>query len=437
MLWATLDSSGQVASIWYFVITVLGSFFLMNYPTAIITHAYAKASTKRQESLLLIEPIQKEQGQGKEQEGAHVSSGQGVHREGEAEAEKPDLEGRESSENGDSVKAARHQNGAISAAADSRPPGPGQDKDRARQKTLRHYASLQSATEFESALTASIFKRLPARVSTALSHTVLRCRQTALYPFIEHDGEGAHRHPEDLGSETPYLEYALFALIFVHIAWLAQFQAGLSSDGQRYLVEIDSIICYVFAAVEVVRITAWGGFARYLALSHKNRFELGITAATTIIALSGYNEWVQLSQFRALKVLYMVLSLGHFSRLKKILMVAVGKPGTMGACFSVIVCTIGLFALIGRQVFHGMMWRDVQGVPHHYFDNFLESLVTVTEVVTKERVQTILDEGSTQVSIPQRRGREMRHSLMRRHHQRVWHAKSSIALWRRRTILDG
>ena len=390
MLWATLDSSGQPASLWYFVITVLGSFFLMNYPTAIITHAYAKASTKIQESLLLIEPLKKEQNPGNGHGEVHSDHADRVD-----ESQRHDVDDRDAHDDVEPTKAARNHNGGVSASFDSRSPGPG--KEKSKVKTLRHFASLQSVAEFEEALVASIFKRLPERVSDVLSRAVLRCRRVVLYPYIEYDGQGSNPRPQDLESRTPYMEYALGACVLAHAALLAQFWAGLSKDGERYLVELDSVFCYIFAVSEAVRITAWGGFVRYLAPSHKNRFELGLTVATTIIAISGYNEWVQLSQFRALKIFYMVLSLKQFSRLKKILRVAVGRPGTMGASLSVIICTIGLFALIGRQIFHGMRWTNFRGVPHHYFDNFMESLVTVTEVVTKERVQVILEEGSEQV----------------------------------------
>lgn len=57
VLWATLDSTGQVASAWFFVITVIGSFFLMNYTTAIVTHAYAKTGKRKEESLTVIDPF--------------------------------------------------------------------------------------------------------------------------------------------------------------------------------------------------------------------------------------------------------------------------------------------------------------------------------------------------------------------------------------------
>lgn len=161
-------------------------------------------------------------------------------------------------------------------------------------------------------------------------------------------------------------------------------------------LQIDAVICYIFAAMELIKIMAWGGLLRYFILMYSNRFDLLITITTLILALSGYNTWIQLSQFRILRLLHMVLSIKYLSRLRRILTVAMGKPGTVGASVTVIASTIVLFAVIGRQVFHGVVWKH-RGEPIHYFDTFWESLITVTEVVTKERVQTLISEGSHQV----------------------------------------
>ena len=46
ILWATMDSSGQLASIWFVIIIVIGSLFLLNYSTAVVTRSYM-ATTRR------------------------------------------------------------------------------------------------------------------------------------------------------------------------------------------------------------------------------------------------------------------------------------------------------------------------------------------------------------------------------------------------------
>ncbi len=360
----TMDTAGDLAGLYFLVITLVGAFFLLNYTTAIIADSYAYGRDWRVSKHGVLEhaeaPVAGESRLNEEEQAGDISL-----------AHVNPLHTKEShfSQEGTGSR----QAGVFSAR-----------EERQLDRTFRQF-----------------FGRLsfPATIQCA---KVLKCVKDLWRAFARPivlliAFPTAVRVDEHLSAlhlrATPWSEIIMRVGMAVHVALLASITRDASSEYMAAVSTADGCFVWFFVVMEVLRVCAYSGLARYLSVSWEHALDFLTALVTAIIWLSGRSLRIQLGPLRAVRLHAIVWNWEPFRRTKHVLLVCAGRDGELLiACAAVIMCYF-MCAILLRQIFAGVELEDERQM----FTTFPSAMISLLETTAGDSLQTLLMEGQADV----------------------------------------
>ena len=358
----TMDTAGDLAGLYFLVITLVGAFFLLNYTTAIIADSYARGRDWRVSKYVALEhaeaPVAGEP-RLKEQELADDISLADV--------------------NALHTKKISQQGTGYRQAADF-----SSSEERQLDRSFRQFfRRLSSPAAIQCAKMLERVKDLWRAFARPLA--VLMAFPTAV---------GVDEHFSALHLRaTPWSEIIMRVGAVVHVALLASITRDSSSEYMATVSNADGWFVWFFVVMEVLRVCAYAGLARYLSGSWEHVFDFLTALVTAIIWLSGGSLGLQLGPVRAVRLHAIVWNLKPFQRTKHVLLVCAGRDGELLiSCAAVILCYC-ICAILLRQIFAGVELEDERQM----FTTFPSAMISLLETTAGDSLQTLLMEGQADV----------------------------------------
>jgi hypothetical protein len=386
---ATSDTVGDLAGLYFFFITVVGVFFLLNYTLATISYSY---SLTRHRGDLTTGILDMDNSHHK----THTNESEcGNARQGGTEVGPRKVPGA-TRENVDpdivdsvndldqqrKVHVSWHAEGESSSEKGE--PGrmiperrtiPADDTPR-----LRHI--LRGATS-----TRQVFERFFLAVKRVKNRSSSCDYRPWLRPFAE-----VIAYPNAVGSQadlcnktftrTPYSEVLVRIAIIVHVSILA----SVTTENFAIIRNADAIFVFLFAGIEVCRVCAYAGIWRYLNASWRHRIDLIVTTLTVSIWLAGVSQRIQLAPLRILQLTLSVFDSWYFVRMKHVLWMIWGKNGELPIAAGAVLLSYVICAFIIRQVFRTVMLKDEGDM----FNTWSSCFISMMEMTSGDALQVVM-----------------------------------------------
>lgn len=402
---------------WFLLVILVGTYFLLNYFTALVCNAYYSAHALKQNSEneqadmhaaakgVLLDYIAFEL----ETASAPVKPG-GKTKDVQEIAEAQD--GEDGAAKNDRSAVLQRHNGSLSTGGQAES-GKGAE-DSIRQTTLVLMNETFSARWCAPVL--SCFAGLCGSLSKVWSYAVIKfkivvgflhvlvtfpnCPLPEQPNFVEHleSDDGTEKRSGDVDGKrkVAWLEVVMTVLAVVHTAALSTYRHEMEPKSKTLLQIIDMGMVIAFAGVEFLRVIAFGGIIKYLSRGADCQFDFFISLATLAAWSAGWNSWLQLSAFRLIKLLPILLALPGMRQASKVLHVAIGRPVDLTAgllvfgCF-LLVCSFGAWQILGKVMFENGA---------DYFGSSMSSIVTTFGMAIGEEMKQVLRDGFRHIGAP-------------------------------------
>ena len=216
---------------------------------------------------------------------------------------------------------------------------------------------------------------------------------TSLYPaelnsFNTGCGTGNRR--------VAWLEVITVVFAVVHTAVLSNYQHEMDPKSKTLLQTMDMGMVLAFAGVEFLRVIAFEGIIKYLSRGPGCQFDFFISSVTLVVWAAGWNSWLQLSGFRLIKLLPVLLELPSMSQARKVLHVAIGRPvdltaGVLVFGCSLLVCSFGGMQILGKATFEN---------GENYFGSIMSSIITIFGMAIGEGMKEVFQAGFNHIGAP-------------------------------------
>ena len=226
---------------------------------------------------------------------------------------------------------------------------------------------------------------------------------TSLYPAelnsfeqLPPDDEMAKRGCGTASSRVAWLEVITVVFAVVHTAVLSNYRHEMDPKSKTLLQTMDMGMVLAFAGVEFLRVIAFEGIIKYLSRGPGCQFDFFISSVTLVVWAAGWNSWLQLSAFRLIKLLPVLLELPGMGQARKVLHVAIGRPVDLAAgvlvfgC-SLLVCSFGGMQILGKATFEN---------GENYFGSFTSSIITIFGMAIGEEMKEVFQAGFNHIGAP-------------------------------------